>query len=113
MSVVIAKTDDTSSVTIYPDEALETPIVRKLDKESITGLIYSKTRKIRRAWSIKAVITATDKSAIETLGAESYVNFTIDSLKRTCILRSFSFNPLRKWGDFIYELSMNVEERGW
>lgn len=111
--MTLSNLGETVTVTIYPDEMLETPVKKQIRDESVTGLAYSSTVNTRKSWNVKAVVEDSEKATLEDLDLEDYVVAEIDYEEYTCILSNLRFNPLRKWGDAIYEVNFSLEDRGW
>ena len=111
--ITITNLASSSSVSLYPDEIPEDIQRREVRMESVTGYVYNDIVKVRKAWNVKAYCEATERSTLLSLNGEDYLKATIDSVQHTVIMTSLKFTPLRKWGNFAYEVSLRLEERGW
>lgn len=101
------------TVTIHPEKLDPKPLSNKVRNETLTGRVYSKTRKVRMSWRISSVVNEADKLSLETLLAEDYVTANILGTDYDCIFDVDSFSALRLWGDKAYKTSFTLEERGW
>ncbi len=113
----IAKADgyETDQVTLYPESLIEEIVQTTIEHISSTGLLYNKTIRSRRRWTVTTCVDDTGKVNLEKLVPEDYVlvEWEDTAYEEECKLSNLRTNTLKSWGGGFHVMTFNIEERGW
>ena len=103
----------TQRFQIFEDSLDENPNKLTVENESMTGATYSKTIKVKKSSSVKAIVNEDDKTRLEAINNEDYITFIIKNTSYTGLIKGLKFTPLRGWKDNVYECTFELQDRGW